>query len=78
MPYVARVSYSYNSALEDSGLPGYFLDAYVSRDGEALVDVHEVYNSKQEFFDAIHEIVPIIDGTAAPSTQELLEVSKEV
>lgn len=66
---IARVSYSYNSNFEAAGLPGYFLDAYVAKGGELLVDVHAVYETRQEFFDAIGEIIPVLDEHRAEIDQ---------
>lgn len=66
---VARVSYSYNSNFEAAGLPGYFLDAYVAKGGELLVDVHEVYETKAQFYEAIEQIIPVLDESRAKTNQ---------
>ena len=60
MSQVAHVSYTYNSHREEIGLPSYSLTAYVSRDGRPLVQVDSEYATRQEFFDAINAIIPVI------------------
>jgi len=57
---IRRVSYAMNSALEDSGKDGYFLDIFVSRDKEVLVDRHESFKSVKEFMAAIEEALPVL------------------
>lgn len=64
MSQIARVAYAYNSILETEGSPSYFLDALVMRDGATVVDIHQTYKSREEFFDAIEEIIPVLDGVA--------------
>ena len=54
-----RVAYTYNSALE--GHMPYFLDCLVQRDAEVLVDVHKQFESKEEFFTAVEEVVPLLE-----------------
>jgi hypothetical protein len=58
---IKRVSYTFNSALEDLGVPAYFLDCLISQDGETLVDRHESYKSREEFMEAIQELIPVIE-----------------
>ena len=59
MADIRRVAYAYNSALEKQDQKSYFLDCYVSRDGETVVDVHETYRTRDEFFRAIENVIPI-------------------
>ncbi len=58
---IKRVSYAFNSALEDQGVPAYFLDVLVCRDGEIVVDCHESFKSREEFMSAAQEIIPVIE-----------------
>ncbi len=59
---IKRVSYSYNSNLEAQGLPAYFFDCLVVEDGETVVDRHESFPTKDEFFTAIGDILPILES----------------
>ena len=77
MVSIKRVSYAYNSILEDQGLDAYWLDALVSEDGEMVVDVHKAFKSKDEFMQEILAIVPMLEvgeTTDAPthSTSDIL------
>lgn len=58
---IKRVSYAFNSLLEDLGEPSYFLDCFVSRDGETLVNRHESFKQREEFMSAVQEIIPVIE-----------------
>lgn len=58
---IRRVSYAYNSALEDNGLPAYFLDVLVSRDKETIVDRHESFKSLEELYGAMEQVVPVLE-----------------
>ena len=62
MVEIKRVSYAYNSALEAAGQQAYFLDCLVSRDGVSVVDKHEGYKTRDEFYEAIEKIVPVLEG----------------
>ncbi len=57
---IKRVSYSYNSNLEDQGLPAYFFDCLVYEGGSLLVDLHESYATKDEFYSAIGDVLPLL------------------
>jgi hypothetical protein len=64
MTSIKRVSYVYNSVLEDQGQDCYFLDVMDFEDGESLVDVHKAYRSKREFLDEIEKLLPLVGGTS--------------
>lgn len=57
---IKRVSYTYNSALEAQGVPAYFFDCLVCSDGEVVVDRHESFKSRDEFYEAIENVVPLL------------------
>lgn len=59
---IKRVSYSYNSALEDLGHPSYFLDVLISKDKQTIVDRHESFKSKDELYEAMDMILPILES----------------
>lgn len=59
---IKRVAYSYNSALEDQGLPAYFIDVLVSRDRETLVDRHESFQSREELLEAMEQVIPVLEA----------------
>jgi hypothetical protein len=59
MTSIKRVSYAYNSLLE--GQKPYFLDCFVSEDGQTVLDVHEQLATKAEFDQRIEGIVPILE-----------------
>lgn len=61
MATIKRIAYAWNSALEDAGQPGYFFDCLVSRDGEMVVDKHESYKSRDEFYTAIEDVLPLLE-----------------
>lgn len=61
MATIKRVAYAFNSALEDAGEPCYFLDCFIAKDGEMLVDTHGVFKSREEFMDAIAGVIPVIE-----------------
>lgn len=61
---IKRVSYTFNSVLEDQGLNGYFLDCLVSRDGELLVDIHQSYRTREEFYEAMEGVLPLLESVA--------------
>jgi hypothetical protein len=58
---IARVSYSYNSILEDAGQPGYFFDCLVLKDGQTVVDTHQTFRTRSEFYGAIEGVIPVLD-----------------
>lgn len=58
---IKRVSYSFNSALEDLGHPAYFLDVLVSRDRETIVDRHESFKSREEILQAMEDVIPVLE-----------------
>lgn len=64
---IKRVSYTFNSLLEDQGLPAYFLDVIVSRDKNTLVDVHESFKSREEFMEAVQGIIPVLEEPEEPN-----------
>lgn len=64
MAEIKRVSYAWNSALEDAGEDSYFLDCFISRDGEMVVDRHASFKTRDEFFTAIGEVIPVIEGVS--------------
>ncbi len=68
---IKRVSYAWNSALEDSGEDCYFLDCLVCKDGETVVNRHESYQSREEFMSAMEEIVPLLEKDPAPEEYEV-------
>ena len=57
---IKRVSYAYNSILEDQGLPAYMLDAYVNQDGKVLVDMHQQFKTEEEVNEAVEEVIPVL------------------
>lgn len=57
---IKRVSYTYNSALEDQGKDSYFFDCLICRDGEVVVDRHESFKSRDDFFEALESVVPLV------------------
>lgn len=59
---IKQVSYTYSQAIAESGQPGYTLDCFVSVDGVVVVDRHETFNTKEEFFEGIGELIPVIEG----------------
>jgi hypothetical protein len=59
---IKRISYSYNSALEGIGKKPYYLDCFILSDGEVLVDRHEAFNTRDEFYSAIEAVVPMLEG----------------
>lgn len=63
---VKRVGYSYNSALEEAGLPAYFFDCTVVEDGERVVDTHTSHRSLGEFYTAIEGVIPVF-GLQTPT-----------
>jgi hypothetical protein len=61
MASIKRVSYSYSSVLEDQGLPAYFLDVLVCEDKETIVDRHESFESREDLYDAMEEVLPVLE-----------------
>lgn len=57
---IKRVSYTYNSGLEAQGVPAYFFDCLICRDGETLVDRHESFKTREEFYEALESVVPLV------------------
>lgn len=68
---IKRVSYSYNSLLEDQGLPAYFLDCLVSQDKLTIVDKHESFKTREELYAAMEAVLPVLeaacDSQSSPS-----------
>ena len=62
MTSIKRISYAYNSVLEDLGENAYFLDALVTEDKETLVDVHQQFKGREEFLAAVEGIIPLVGG----------------
>lgn len=50
------VAYSYISGLEKP----FSLDAVVVEDGKVMLDIHQKFGSKGEFFRGISEVIPMI------------------
>ncbi len=67
---IAQVAYGYNKALEDVGLPSYNLTCRVYEDGEWIIDRTHLYSSKQEFLQAMEEMIPVF-------TQDIVEKEEE-
>ena len=67
---IKRVAYSYSSALEDMGQPPYFLDVLVVRDKVALVDRHSSFKSKDELYQAMEEVIPILEEVSTHEGRE--------
>jgi hypothetical protein len=65
MVKIKRVSYSYNSLLDEP----YFLDVIVSEDSEMKIDIHKTFKTKEEFDQEVEEVVNILQST----TNELVE-----
>lgn len=60
MAEIKRVSYAWNSALSEAGQPGFFLDCLVAKDGQTIVDTHASYQSKEEFYEAVEGLIPLL------------------
>jgi hypothetical protein len=58
MVSIKRVSYSYNSLLDQP----YFLDLMVYKDGMTVVDLHKTFGTKEEFDEEINQVIPILEG----------------
>lgn len=58
---IRRVTYTYNSSLESAGEPAFFLDALVLRDGTTLIDRHSAFKSREELYQAMEELVPLLE-----------------
>jgi hypothetical protein len=71
MTSIKRVSYAYNSVLEDQGQDAYFLDAMVFEDGQAVVDVHQAFKTRQEFMAKALEIVPVLGNDTTDKTDAI-------
>jgi len=61
MTSIKRISYAYNSVLEEGGQDAYFLDAMDFEDGETVVDVHKTYRTKGEFMDGVLALLPLFE-----------------
>lgn len=70
---IKRVSYAFNSVLQESGGRGFFLDCFISRDGETLVDTHNSFSTREEFWEAIEELIPVIEGAPDEDRQDKTE-----
>lgn len=58
---IRRVTYTWNSSLESAGEPAFFLDALVLRDGKTLIDRHAAFKSRDELYQAMDELVPLLE-----------------
>lgn len=58
MLQIKNISYGFNSTLPQP----YSLDANVFEDGKTLVNVSEKFVSKDDFLDAIEELIPLVQG----------------
>lgn len=58
---IRRVTYTYNSSLESAGDPAFFLDALVLRDGITLIDRHTAFKSRDDLYQAMEELVPLLE-----------------
>lgn len=58
---IKRVSYVWNSALEEAGEPSCFLDVFVSRDREMVVDIHQSFKSREELLQAMEDVIPVLE-----------------
>lgn len=75
---IKRIAYAYNGALEEQGLAPFFLDAYVSHDGQTVVDIHKAYATRAELYEAMEGIVPLLaEGGDPQSNDEELEAHAE-
>lgn len=63
MAEIKRVSYAFNSTLEDLGSECYFLDVLVCKDGDTVVNRHESFKSREEFMSAIGEVIPVLEAS---------------
>lgn len=70
---VRKISYSWDSTLENAGLDAYRLDCFVWKDGSPVVDRHDAYRTKAEFFEALSELVPLLE-TVPPAAQDREDV----
>lgn len=61
---IKNVSYSYNSLLEEQGREAYFLDVIVCRDKESIVDIHKSFKSREELFEAMEDVLPVLEDAA--------------
>lgn len=73
MAEVKRVAYAWNSALEDQGENAYFLDCYFARDGQSIVDIHQSYKTKDEFYQAVEGLIPALEVKKDESRQDRVE-----
>jgi hypothetical protein len=64
---VRKISYSWDSTLENAGLRGWRLDCFVWKDGKPVIDEHAAYHTKAELFQAMEELVPLLEEIPAPA-----------
>jgi hypothetical protein len=63
---VRKISYSWDSVMEQAGLDGYRLDCFVWRDGAPVVDTHVSFKTRKEFYAAVEEFIPLLEEELTP------------
>lgn len=54
---IKRIQYSYNSLLMGQG--PYSLQAFIMKDGETLVNTSETFETLDQFYQKIEELIPL-------------------
>lgn len=68
---VRKISYSWDSTLENAGLDAWRLDCFVWRDGKPVIDTHEAYRTKAELYIAMEELVPLLEELPTPVAMQV-------
>lgn len=73
MVEVKRVSYSFNSQLDEP----YFLECFVQKDDEVIIDSSEAFKTLEEFGEAVEKVVPLLEDKHPQDVMEDVEEGKD-